>query len=156
MQQSDQKLLNDVVESLIENTKFDLPTEFLQKWIQVSGEQQLTEEEAKAEFERSEKGLRYQLIEGKLMSEHKLFATFEELKDYAGNMIRMQMMQFGQMNPTQEEVDGIVARIMSNQEEVKRLNEQLNSQKMLDFFKENAKLKTKEVTYEKFMKEAYA
>lgn len=155
-QQSDQKLLNDVVESLIENTKFDLPTDFLQRWIQVSGEEPLTEEAAKAEFERSEKGLRYQLIEGKLMNEHKLFATFEELKDYAGNMIRMQMAQFGQMNPTQEEVDGIVARIMSNQEEVKRLNEQLNSQKMLDFFKENAKLKTKEVNYDKFIKEAYA
>ncbi|HAV54271.1 MAG TPA: hypothetical protein DCX41_04980, partial [Aequorivita sp.] len=27
-QQSDQKLLNDVVETLIENTKFDLPKEF--------------------------------------------------------------------------------------------------------------------------------
>jgi len=155
-QQSDQKLLNDCVESLIENTKFDLPTEFLQKWIQVSGENPMTEEEAKDEYERSEKGLRYQLIEGKLMSDHKLHATFEELKDYAGSMIRMQMAQYGQMNATQEEIDGIVARIMSNQEEVKRLNEQLNSQKMLNFFKENAKLKTKELTYEKFMKEAYA
>lgn len=155
-QQSDQKLLNDVVESLIENTKFDLPADFLQRWIQVSGEEPLTEEAAKEEFERSEKGLRYQLIEGKLMNEHNLFATFEELKDYAGNMIRMQMAQFGQMNPTDEEVEGIVARIMSNQEEVKRLNEQLNSQKMLDFFKENAKLKTKEVSYDKFIKEAYA
>lgn len=155
-QQSDQKLLNDVVESLIENTKFDLPAEFLQKWIQISGEKPLTEEEAKAEYARSEKGLRYQLIEGRLRSVHNLQVSFDELKDYSRNMIKAQMAQFGQMNPTEEEIDGIVARIMGNQEEVKRLSEQLNTNKILQFFKENAKLKTKEITYDKFIKEAYS
>ncbi|RDK82997.1 trigger factor [Marinirhabdus gelatinilytica] len=155
-QQSDQKLLNDVVEDLIENTKFDLPKEFLQRWIQVSGEKPMTEEEAAAELERSEKGLRYQLIEGKLRADHKLQVTFDELKDYAKNMIKAQMAQYGNTNPTEEELEGISARILSNQEEVKRLTEQLNTNKMLQFFKEKAKLKTKEITYEKFVKEAYA
>lgn len=155
-QQSDQKLLNDVVENLIENTKFDLPKEFLQRWIQVSGEKPLTDEEAEAEYERSEKGLRYQLIEGKLRAEHNLQVTFDELKEYSKNMIKGQMAQFGNTNPTEEELDGIAARILSNEEEVKRLSEQLNTNKMLQFFKENAKLKTKEITYDKFIKEAYA
>jgi trigger factor len=36
VQQSDQKLLNDVTEYLVENTKFDLPASFLQKWIQTA------------------------------------------------------------------------------------------------------------------------
>jgi trigger factor len=155
-QQSDQKLLNDVVEDLIENTKFDLPKEFLQRWIQVSGEKPLTKEEAAAEFERSEKGLRYQLIEGKLRADNNLQATFDELKDYAKNMIKGQMAQFGNSNPTEEELDGISARILANEEEVKRLSEQLNTSKILQFYKEKAKLKTKEITYDKFMKEAYA
>ncbi|OAB81728.1 trigger factor [Cochleicola gelatinilyticus] len=155
-QQSDQKLLNDVVESLIDNTKFDLPDAFLQRWIAVSGEKPMTEEEAKAEYERSEKGLRYQLIEGKLRAEHNLQVTFDELKDYSKTMIKGQMAQFGQTDPSEEELDTIAARILSNQEEVKRLSEQLNTNKLLDFFKENAKLKTKEITYDKFVKEAYA
>jgi trigger factor len=154
-QQSDQKLLNDVVEVLIENTKFSLPDAFLQKWIQISGESPLTEEEAKAEYERSEKGLRYQLIEGKLRSENNLQVSFDELKEYSRSMIKGQMAQFGQMNPTEEELDGIAARILGNQDEVKRLSEQLNTNKLLQFFKENAKLKTKEITYDKFIKEAY-
>ncbi|MEH6765956.1 MAG: trigger factor [Aequorivita antarctica] len=154
-QQSDQKLLNDVVDSLLENTKFDLPKEFLQRWIAMSGEKRLSEEEAKAEYERSEKGLRYQLIEGKLRTENKLQVTFEELKDHSKNMIKAQMAQFGQTNPTDEELESIAARILSNKEEVQRLSEQMNSTKLLNFFKENAKLKTKEVTYDKFIKEAY-
>lgn len=155
-QQSDQKLLNDVVESLIENTKFDLPDTFLQRWIAMTGEIRLSEEEAKAEYERTEKGLRYQLIEGKLRAANKLQVTFEELKDFSKNMIRAQMAQFGQLNPSEEELDSIAARILSNKEEVERLSEQLNTNKMLEFFKENAKLKTKEVSYDKFIKEAYA
>jgi len=71
-------------------------------------------------------------------------------------MIKGQMAQFGQLDPSEEELNNIASRIMSNQEEVKRLSEQLNSSKLLDFFKENAKLKTKEVSYDKFIKEAYA
>lgn len=155
-QQSDQKLLNDVVDSLIGNTKFELPKEFLQRWIAMSGEKRLSEEDAKAEYERSEKGLRYQLIEGKLRAENNLQVTFEELKDYAKNMIKAQMAQFGQTNPSDEELESIAARILSNKEEVQRLSEQLNTNKLLQFFKEHAKLKTKEVTYDKFIKEAYA
>ena len=155
-QQSDQKMLNDVVESLIENTKFDLPKDFLERWIQVSGENPMTPEEAKAEYARSEKGLRYQLIEGKLRAEHNLQVSFDELKAYALDMIKGQMAQFGQLDPSEEELNNIASRIMSNQDEVKRLSEQLNSSKLLDFFKENAKLKIKEVSYDKFIKEAYA
>ena len=155
-QQSDQKMLNDVVESLIENTKFDLPKDFLERWIQVSGENPMTPEEAKAEYARSEKGLRYQLIEGKLRAEHNLQVSFDELKAYALEMIKGQMAQFGQLDPSEEELNNIASRIMSNQDEVKRLSEQLNSSKLLDFFKENAKLKIKEVSYDKFIKEAYA
>ena len=155
-QQSDQKMLNDVVESLIENTKFDLPKDFLERWIQVSGENPMTPEEAKAEYARSEKGLRYQLIEGKLRAEHNLQVSFDELKAYSLDMIKGQMAQFGQLDPSEEELNNIASRIMSNQEEVKRLSEQLNSSKLLDFFKENAKLKIKEVSYDKFIKEAYA
>jgi hypothetical protein len=34
------------------------------------------------------------------------------------------MAQFGQTNPTDAEVQGIVARVLSNQDEVKRLSDQ--------------------------------
>ncbi|MBN2868481.1 MAG: trigger factor, partial [Flavobacteriaceae bacterium] len=70
VQQSDQKLLNDITEYLVENTKFDLPAEFLTKWMQVAGEKEMDEATAKEEYEKSEKSLRYQLIEAKIMEDH--------------------------------------------------------------------------------------
>ncbi len=154
-QQSEQQLLNDITESLLEHTKFDLPTEFLQKWIRTTGEQPLTEDEAKDEYEKSEKGLRYQLIEGKIINDNNLQVTFEELKEFAKELIKGQMAQFGQNSPEDKELEDIAARILSNQEEVKRISEQLMSKKLLNFYKENAKLKTKEVNFEDFIKEVY-
>ncbi len=154
-QQSDQKLLNDVTEYFIENTKFDLPSGFLTKWIQMTGENPLTEEQASEEYEKSEKGLRYQLIEGKVIKDNDVQIQFDELKEFAKGFIKSQMAQYGQLNPAEEELDNIAARVMSNQDEVKRLSEQLMSQKLLNLYKEKANLKTKEVTYENFVKEVY-
>ncbi|MGB1445801.1 MAG: trigger factor [Flavobacteriaceae bacterium] len=154
-QQTEQKLLNDVTESLISETKFDLPKEFLIRWLQNSGEQPLSEEEAAEEYEKSEKGIRYQLIEGALIKENDLQIQFEELQNFAKEMIKKQMAQYGQLNPSDKELDEIAARIFSNQEETKRLSDQLMSQKLLDFYKENANLKVKKVNYETFVKEAY-
>ncbi len=154
-QQSDQKLLNDVTEYFIENTKFDLPSGFLKKWIQMTGENPLTEEEANEEYEKSEKGLRYQLIEGKIIADNDLQVQFDELKEFAKGFIKSQMAQYGQLNPQEEELDNIATRVLSNQDEVKRLSEQLMSQKLLSLYKEKANLKVKEVTYENFVKEVY-
>lgn len=154
-QQSDQKLLDDIVENLLENTKIELPEEFLQRWIKATAEKEITEEEAVEEFKRSEKGLRYQLIEGNITNENKLSPEFEEIKEFAGEMVKMQMAQFGQTNPTKEDLDPIVMRVLSNEEELQRIHQQLVTKKLLDFYKENAKLKVKEVDFEEFVKEAY-
>ncbi|NHM08300.1 trigger factor [Flavobacterium sp. CYK-4] len=153
--QADQKFLNDVTESLLSNTKFELPSTFLKKWIQTVGENPLTPEQAEEEFARSENGLRYQLIEGKIMSQNNMQITFEDLKAYTSDLIKKQMAQFGQMNPTDSDVEGIVARVLSNQEEVKRLSDQVMSAKMLDLFKTKVSSKTKEVTYQEFIAASY-
>ncbi|RBN50988.1 trigger factor [Flavobacterium psychrolimnae] len=154
-QQADQKLLGDVTEFLIESTKFDLPAEFLKKWLQTVGEKKLSPEEAEVEYARSEKGLRFQLIEGRAMAQSDIKITFEDLKTFTTKNIRQQMAQFGQTNPTDEEVQGIVARVLSNQDEVKRLSDQVVAEKLLELFKEKANPTTKEVTYEEFIAASY-
>ena len=154
-QQSDQKLLNDMTEFLVENTAFDLPDDFLKRWIQTAGEKQLNSEEAEEEYQRSEKGIRYQLIEGKIVADNEMQVQFEELKDFAKQMISMQMAQYGQMPPEEKEMEGIILRVLSNQEESRRLQDQLMSQKMLDFYKTNGPVKEKKVGFDAFIKEAY-
>ncbi|MBA5792359.1 trigger factor [Flavobacterium sp. xlx-214] len=154
-QQADQKFMNDTVEALVENTKFDLPKEFLVKWLQTAGETELTAAQAEEEYTKSESGLRYQLIEGKIITENDLQIKFDEIKDYTSGLIKDQMAQFGQLEPSEEDVTNIVSRVLSNQEEVKRISEQLMNEKMMQLFADKVSAKTKEVTYKDFVKEVY-
>jgi trigger factor len=153
--QASQKFLNDVTMSLLDEIKFDLPSDFLKRWLQTAGENPMTPEQAEEEFNKSEKGLRYQLIEGKVMSQNQLQLTFEDLKAYTTELIKKQMAQFGQMNPSDSDVEGIVARVLSNQEEVKRLSDQVMSEKMLNLYKEKIQADEKEVTYAQFIAASY-
>ena len=152
--QADQKLLNDITEFLVEKTKFKLPADFLKRWMQTSGKEELTPEQAAEEYEKSEKGIRYQLIEGQIITENKLDISFEELKDFAGTLVANQMRQYGQ-EPDETQIEGIVSNVLTNPEETRRISEQLMSNKILTFFKENAPLKQKKVGFDAFVKEAY-
>jgi trigger factor len=154
-QQADQKFYNDATEYLIKSHHVELPAEFLKRWIQTVGESPLTPEQAEAEYAKSENGLRYQLIESKIITSNNLQVTFDDLKSYAGDIIRKQMAQFGQLDPSQEDVDNIVSRVMTNQEEVRRLSEQVMSERLLNVFKEKLNAATKEVTYDEFIKAMY-
>ena len=153
--QVDQKLMNDTIEYLIESTKINLPSEFLIKWMKLSSEKKISIEEAKAEYEKSEKGMKYQLIESKIIIDNDLQVNFEDLKSFTTDLIKNQMLQYGQAIPDEKEVEGIVARVMSNKDEIKRLTEQLTSTRILNFFKDNFNYKTKKVDYDEYIKEAY-
>lgn len=154
--QTDQKLLNDVTEYLIDNTKFDLPVNFLKKWMQTAGENRLDEKEAALEYEKSEKGLRYQLIESKIVKDNDIKIDHDQIKDFSKDLIKTQMKQYGQNSPEEKELESISQRILSNKDEVKRISDQLLSKKLIDLFKSNLKFKNNKVSYEKFIEMAYA
>lgn len=154
-QQGDQQLLNDVTEHLIDSTSFELPAEFLQKWLKVQGEKELTDEEAKEEYEKSEKGLKYQLIEGKIIKDNDLQVEAEDLKAMTRERIKAQMAQFGQANLPEDQLDDIANRVLSNQDEARKIAEQAMSQKLLEFYKENLNLEKEKLTYKDFIDKVY-
>ena len=153
--QVDQKLMNDTIEYLINSTKINLPSDFLIKWMKLNSEKKISIDEAKIEYDKSEKGMKYQLIESKIIIDNNLQVNFEDLKAFTTDLIKNQMMQYGQAIPDKKELDGIIARVMSNKDEIKRLTEQLTSTRILDFFKKNFKYKLKKVSYDEYIKEAY-
>ena len=153
--QVDQKLMNDTIEYLINSTKINLPSDFLIKWMKLNSEKTISIDEAKIEYDKSEKGMKYQLIESKIIIDNNLQVNFEDLKAFTTDLIKNQMMQYGQAIPDEKELDGIIARVMSNKDEIKRLTEQLTSTRILDFFKKNFKYKLKKVSYDEYIKEAY-
>ena len=67
--ESDRMLKNDIVNYLIDKIKFDMPDDFLKKWVVHSSEKDITLEQVEKEYEMYSKSLRWQLIENTILEE---------------------------------------------------------------------------------------
>ena len=155
MNQSDQKFLNDATESIIDNTKISLPKDFLLKLMSLNSKENLSSDDLEKEYLNSEKGIKYQLIEEKIINQNNIKLNSDTIKDFSTKMIKNQMAAYGQNEPDEKELNSILQRILSNQEEVKRISNQIISEKLLEIFKENISTKNQKISYEKYIEIAY-
>ena len=66
---SDQKLMYDMQEKIIEKSKIALPDDFLKRWLENANEQPLTKEQIEAEYDAYARSLKWQIIENKIIRE---------------------------------------------------------------------------------------
>lgn len=151
---SERKFYNEVVEHLMEKINFDLPKDFLKRWIVAVNEKPVTLEQVDAEFDSYAKGLKWQLIENKIIKENNIQVTREEVIDHTKGLI---LEQFGKYNPVpmeDEELNQTAQRVLANEEEAKKLYEKLYGQKVLDLFKSKFTIENKEMSHDDFFKPA--
>ena len=123
--------------------------------MKLNSKESLNDEELEKEYLNSEKGIKYQLIEEKIIYENDIKINRDTIKEFATNMIKNQMAAYGQNNPDEKELNSIVQRIMSNQDEVKRISNQIISEKLLLIYKDKVNKKIKKVSYEEYIEIAY-
>ena len=123
--------------------------------MKLNSKESLNDEELEKEYLNSEKGIKYQLIEEKIINENDIKINIDTVKEFATNMIKNQMAAYGQKNPDEKELNSILQRIMSNQDEVKRISNQIISEKLLLIYKEKVNKKIKKVSYEEYIEIAY-
>ncbi len=150
-QSSDNRLLNDVTDKLLSKTKIALPEDFLKSWIEVDSKGEITGEKAVDEYEKAEKGLKYQLVEEAIIKKHKLQVSYDELVNLTKDLVKYQMLQYGQSIPEDEQMNEIVDNILKNNEEVKKLTDQLIKKKLVKLYKEVVPVKETKITYDKFL-----
>lgn len=148
---SDRKFYQDVRDKLLDKVNFDLPEEFLKKWMGTATEQPMSAEEIEEKFPEMKDDMRWQIMENRVIRDNDIKVEHEELVEYTKQIVLQQMAQYGQM-PEGLDLDKIAHNVLGNQEEAQRINDQLFQQKLMDFFKNTFKLDEKEVTYEEFVK----
>ena len=150
--ESDRMLKNDVVSYLIDKIKFDMPDEFLKKWLVQTSEQAVTLEQIESEYDMYQKSLRWQLIENNILEKFDVKVEASEVENQTASLIAMQMQQYGQPVPEQDKMNEIVASILMKEDEKKKVYDQLYDQKTLEIYKENFKLTEKAISYDDFVK----
>ena len=145
------KLRNDIVEYLLDSIKFELPDEFLKKFMVATSKEPTTIEAINEEYDNYRNTLRWQLIENKIIADNDIKVEQEEITNKAKDMIRANFAQFGQEVP-EEELGTYAANILAKEEERKRIYEGLYSDKILDVIEGKCKVESQEVSYDEFVK----
>ena len=150
--ESDNKLKNDVILHLIDKVNLELPDTFLKKWLVQTNENGLTAEQVEAEYEQYSKSLKWQLIENKIIKDNDLEVKNEDVVAHTRELIVQNFAQYGQPAPEDKKLDEIAAQVLTNEEERKKVYNQLYDAKTLVLYKEKFKLTEKTVTYDEFVK----
>ena len=149
--ESEYKALIDARTLAIEKTKFDLPEEFLKRWLKQANKE-LSEEEIEKDFENFLKDLRWQLIRNKIAKEKELKIEQEDLMAEARNFTRMQFQQYGLYYAADEQVDNFAQEMLKREEDYKKIADKVVEEKVVAEIKEMVKIETKKLTAEEFGK----
>lgn len=150
VKESEQKFLYDMQEHLITKTKMELPEEFLKKWLKTE-KKELTDEQLENDFDDFLKGFKWQLIEERIIKDHELQVTRDDLEEHVMGMLkgRAQMQEF---EPDAEVVQSLMNSLMQNEEQVRSLSQNIMESKIKDQVKELIKVDNKDLTFDEFVK----
>lgn len=148
---SDRMLTRNVYEALIEKTEMELPTDFLKRWIKLSNEKEITDEQIEAEFDGYAKGLKWQLIQGKIFKDNDIKLENDEVIDFTKGLIVNNYAQYGMPAPEDKELTASAMQVLQNREEANRVYDMLAEQKLTTYFKDTVKLNEKEISYDEFV-----
>ena len=149
--ESDFKLMMDIKALAMEKTDFQLPEDFLKKWL-LRVNEKTTEEQIEKEFDSFRKDLKWQLIRNKVARDNEVKITEEELQKEAEKITRYQFQQYGLFYATDEQIANYAKETLKREEDAKRIADKILEEKVLVFMKDMVKLENKEVTVEEFNK----
>ena len=150
--ESDRMLKNDVVTYLLKKNQFDIPDDFLKRWLVQTSEKPVTLQQIESEYDMYSKSLKWQLIENKVNKNFEIKIEQEEIVAHAKTLISKQMMQYSQPVLDDEKLAEIADSILKKEEERKKIIDQIYDQKSLVVYKANFKLTDKDISYDDFVK----
>jgi trigger factor len=136
---------------LIDHMKIQMPDAFLKRWIQMSNEKPLSDEQLEKEYPNYAESMRWQLLQQAVMKDTEMRVSNEELEEESKRVIGAQYAQYG-MPLEGEMLDNFAKNALSNEEERRRIADLIIERKVVDNLKTRVNIKEKQVNYEAFAK----
>ena len=149
--ESDFRLMMDVKNLAMEKTDFQLPEEFLKRWL-LRVNEKTTVEQIDKEFESFRKDLKWQLIRNKVARDNEVKISEEELQRESENITRYQFQQYGLFYATDEQIAKYAMETLKREEDAKRIADKILEEKVIILMKDLVKLDNKDITVEEFNK----
>tara|TARA_B110000444_G_scaffold259023_1_gene301535 strand:+ start:101 stop:1456 length:1356 start_codon:yes stop_codon:yes gene_type:complete len=137
------------VVDLMEYMKIPLPEAFLKRWIVLTNEKPVTQEQVEKEFAGYADSLRWQLVQKAVMEKLDMKVSGEELEAEARRFVGSQYAQYG-MPLDEETMTNVAKSVLEKDDERRRIADVIIEGKVVDHLKTLVTIKTKSVSFEKF------
>ncbi|MDO9340702.1 MAG: trigger factor [Bacteroidales bacterium] len=149
--ESDFKLMMDIKNLTIEKTDFQIPEEFLKRWL-LKVNENTTEVQIEKEFDSFRKDLKWQLIRNKVARDNEVKISEEELLKEAENTTRYQFQKYGLFYATDEQISNYAKETLKRKDDAKKIADKILEEKVILLMKELVKIENESVTVEEFNK----
>lgn len=150
--ESERKFYTDAVDAIKRKVTVKLPDEFLKRWLVAANEKPVTYDQVSAEYDRYADSLKWQLIENKIIKDNEIKVSSDEATDHIRNLIGEQYRRYNKTEIDPAELETSVQRILANEEETKRVFDQLYGNKVMELFKNKFSIDKKEIAFDDFSK----
>jgi len=149
--ETDFKLRTDARETVLKKIPFELPDEFLKRWL-LKVNEKTTPEELEKEYDHFRDDLRWQLVKNNVAKENNIRITDEEIMAEAKTFTKAQFAQYGLYYATDEQITSFAADMLKKEDDSHRIAEKVLDTRVLDIIIEAVKVDDKTVSIEEFNK----
>jgi trigger factor len=150
-QDSERKLQNDIYNYSLNKVQFNLPDEFLKRWLKATNEK-LSDEELESGYNDFAKNLKWTLIANKITKDGNIDIKYDEVFNYAKMSLDQQFRAYSQQSLPEEQLAQYTVQYLQNKEQANKIFEEVKAVKVFDYVKSVITLDKKEILFTDFNK----
>ena len=149
-QEADFRLTKDAREYLVKKADVTVAEKFLKRWIYVINEGKFTMEDIEKEWDLFIADYKWQMVRSYLMNKYNVKIEEADLLASAKGFAAYQFAMYGMNNVPEEQLESFAKNILSQEEQGRRILDQVENEKTIAAVREVVTLKKKKISVDKF------
>ena len=150
-QDAERKLQDDLYQFVIRKVNFELPDEFLKRWLKATNEK-LSDQELEDGYDDFAKNLKWTLVENRIIKDNNIEIKYEEVFQAAKQRLDAQFRMYSPQALTEEQLGQYTVQFLQDKENANRIFEEVKAVKVFDYLKTVVTLDKKEIENTEFKK----
>ena len=149
-QEADFRFSKDAKAYLVEKANLTLAEKFLKRWVYVVNDGKFTMEDIEKEWDLFIADYKWQMVRDYIMRKYEVVVNDEDLLASAKGFAAYQFAMYGMNNVPEEQLEAFAKNILSQEEQSRRIYDQVENEKTVAAVREVVTLKKKKISVEKF------
>jgi trigger factor len=151
VQDAERKLQDDIYKYGLDKVNFELPDEFLKRWLKATNEK-LTAEELAGGYKDFAQNLKWTLIENKILKENNIEIKYEDVLALAKERLGQQFRMYSPQGIDDAQLSQYAVQYLQNKENAAKIFEDVKAMQVFEYIKGVVTLDKKDILYTDFNK----